>query len=95
MTNEDAIKIITQVEDGVIIPRYRPQYECAEECITRAKISEALNLAIEALKVHEIGYRECSDALLKMWMDKVITDRQYYNIMGKLFLYWEHRKQEG
>lgn len=57
---------------------------------------EAINIAIEALKEeHEIGYRECSDALLKMWMDKVLTDRQYSNIMGKLCLYWEHRKQEG
>ena len=50
MTSEDAIKIITQVEDGVIIPRYRPVYDIPGECITRAKISEALNLAIEALK---------------------------------------------
>ena len=93
MTNEDAIKIITQVEDGIIIPRYRPEY--VEERITRVKISEAFNLAIEALKVHEIGYRECSDALLKMWMDKVITDRQYHSILRTLFLYWALRKQEG
>lgn len=50
MTSKDAIKIITQVEDGVIIPRYRREYECAEECVTRAKISEALSLAIKALK---------------------------------------------
>ena len=58
-------------------------------------LREAVDVAIEALKEeHEIGYRECSDALLKMWMDNVLTDRQYYNIMGKLFLYWEHRKRE-
>lgn len=32
----------------------------------------------------EIGYRECSDALLKLWMDDIITDGEYNRIMYRL-----------
>ena len=32
----------------------------------------------------EIGYDDCSSALLKMWMDGVLTEREYDRIMDKL-----------
>lgn len=32
----------------------------------------------------EITYQNCSDALLKMWMDNVLTDAEYNRIMDKL-----------
>lgn len=32
----------------------------------------------------EITYQTCSDALLKMWMDNVLTDSEYNRIMDKL-----------
>ena len=31
-----------------------------------------------------ITYYDCSSALLKMWMDNVITDTEYYRIIAKL-----------
>ena len=31
-----------------------------------------------------ITYYDCSSALLKMWMDNVITDTEYYQIIAKL-----------
>ena len=37
---------------------------------------------------HEIGYYDCSNALLKMWMDNVLTDREYYRIADKLNEKW-------
>lgn len=49
--------------------------------------------AIEALptievehsaKSREIGYSQCADALLKMWMDDVLADREYNRITEKL-----------
>jgi hypothetical protein len=45
-----------------------------------------LNENIKALQpeIKPIGYRECSDAMLKMWMDNVLTDGEYYRIMDKL-----------
>ena len=32
----------------------------------------------------EITYQTCSDALLKMWIDNVLTDGEYNRIMDKL-----------
>lgn len=37
---------------------------------------------------HEIGYRECANALLKMWIDNVVTDGEYYRIIDKLNKCW-------
>ena len=37
---------------------------------------------------HEIGYNECANALLKMWMDNVLTDGEYYRIADKLNKKW-------
>jgi len=36
-----------------------------------------------------IDYQDCSDALLRMWMDNVITDGEYWRIMDKLNAHWE------
>ena len=35
-----------------------------------------------------IGYRECANALLMMWMDNVLTDGEYGRIMDKLNTKW-------
>ena len=32
----------------------------------------------------EIGYDQCANAMLKMWMDNVITDGEYNRIMDRL-----------
>ena len=31
-----------------------------------------------------IGYQECTDAMLMMWMEYIITDKEYNNIMDRL-----------
>lgn len=55
---------------------------------------EAIALAIKALEqqseseIKPIGYRECSNAMLKMWMDNVLTDGEYNRIMDKLNAKW-------
>ena len=41
---------------------------------------------------HEIGYKECANALLKMWMDNVLTDGEYYRIADKLNKKWGKRE---
>ena len=41
---------------------------------------------------HEIGYDDCSNALLKMWMDNVLTDGEYYRIADKLNEKWGKRE---
>jgi hypothetical protein len=43
---------------------------------------------------HEIGYSECANAMLKMWIDNVLTDGEYSRIMDKLNAHWEERREE-
>ena len=38
----------------------------------------------EVNEVKPISYYDCSAALLKMWIDNVITDAEYYRIIAKL-----------
>lgn len=35
-------------------------------------------------EVKEIGYGECANAMLKMWIDNVLTDGEYNRIMDRL-----------
>ncbi len=34
--------------------------------------------------VKPIDYRDCVNAMLKMWMEKILTDSEYSKIMDKL-----------
>ena len=43
---------------------------------------------------HEIGYSECADAMLKMWIDDVLTDGEYIRIMDKLNAHRVERREE-
>lgn len=44
---------------------------------------------------HEIGYSECANSTLKMWIDNVLTDGEYSHIMDKLNAYWAERRADG
>ena len=35
-------------------------------------------------EVKPIGYTDCSNALLKLWMENILTDSEYNKIMDKL-----------
>jgi len=39
-------------------------------------------------EIKPIEYRDCADAMLKMWMDNVVTDGEYNRIMDKLNAHW-------
>ncbi len=57
--------------------------------LTGAEIREVINSqpTIQP-EPHEIGYDDCANALLKMWMDNVLTDGEYYRIANKLNKKW-------
>ena len=40
-------------------------------------------------EIKPIEYRYCAYAMLRMWMDKVVTDSEYKRIMDKLNAHWE------
>ena len=39
-------------------------------------------------EIKPIEYRACAYAMLRMWMDKVVTDGEYNRIMDKLNAHW-------
>ena len=39
-------------------------------------------------EIKPIEYRDCANAMLKMWMDNVVTDGEYNRIMDKLNEHW-------
>ena len=43
-------------------------------------------------EIKPISYTDCSNAMLKMWMDNVLTDGEYNKIMDKLNA--KHRGEE-
>ena len=59
------------------------------------RIREALEkLSSAQPEPHEIGYSECANAMLKMWVDNVLTDGEYNRIMDKLNAHWTERREE-
>jgi hypothetical protein len=68
-------------------PTYSNPYAKLEE-VVRVEDINALPSIQPKSEIKPIGYRECSDAMLKMWMDNVLTDGEYYRIMDKLNAKW-------
>lgn len=63
------------------------------------KIIQILDKRIKPLpsaqhKTKPIEYRDCANAMLKMWMDNVVTDGEYNRIMDKLNAHWTERREE-
>ena len=42
-------------------------------------------------EVKPIDYQDCANAMLKMWMDNIVTDGEYNRIMDKLNAHWRER----
>ena len=54
------------------------------------------NLPSARPEVKEIGYAECANAMLKMWIDNVLTDDEYNRIMDRLNAHHNaERRQDG
>lgn len=67
--------------------------ECLKnnQTINFSDIELFCEIAIKAIKQEEsakgcktISYRDCSDAMLMMWMENILTDGEYNRIMDKL-----------
>lgn len=58
-------------------------------------ISELKELSSAEPEPQEIGYTDCANAMLKMWIDNVLTDGEYYRIMDKLNAHWAERRTDA
>lgn len=72
--------------------------DAVAEAYDNDELFEGYEYRLEALpsaqpKEHEIGYPECSCAMLKMWIDNVLTDGEYSRIMNKLNAHWAERRE--
>ena len=66
---------------------YRQYNEAWSDAIDAAENAlEALPSA--QIEVRPIDYQDCSNAMLKMWMDNVVTDGEYNRFMDKLNAHW-------
>lgn len=45
-------------------------------------------------EIKPIDYQDCANAMLRMWMDKVVTDGEYNRIMDKLNAFWGTRNEQ-
>jgi hypothetical protein len=64
--------------------------------ISREDAAYAIEQLPSALEVDpaEIDYHYCANALLKMWIDNVLTDGEYNKIMDKLNDFERRRRQD-
>ncbi len=61
------------------------RYLGSERIIHESDAVEALSMLPSAQpEVRPIDYQDCANAMLKMWMDNVVTDGEYNRIMDKL-----------
>lgn len=51
-------------------------------------LTAIVNLPSVQPKIKPIEYRDCANAILRMWMDNVVTDGEYKRIMDKLNAHW-------
>lgn len=71
------------------------KFECGEWTGLAKTIGNRINEMPPAQpEQHEIGYSECANAMLKMWIDNVLTDGEYSRIMDKLNAHWAERREE-
>lgn len=44
-------------------------------------------------EIKPIDYQDCANAMLRMWMDNVVTDGEYNRIMDKLNAFWSAKHE--
>lgn len=44
-------------------------------------------------EIKPIDYQDCANAMMRMWMDNVVTDGEYNRIMDKLNAFWRTRNE--
>ena len=71
------------LDDASIVGQDREKFSCELELI-ESFIDDVNDLPSAEPEIKPISYTDCSNAMLKMWIDNVLTDGEYNKIMGKL-----------
>lgn len=88
MTREEAVKMLQvtrlMLMDGANQPISDLYYALDMAIEALEQTEPTISILEQVDEPTEITYQNCSDALLKMWMDNVLTDAEYNRIMDKL-----------
>lgn len=80
------------IETQNLLEKYLEDHGADFDALCREYVSENVkddHLPSAQPEIKPIGYRDCANAMLRMWMDKVITDGEYNRIMDKLNAHWK------
>ena len=86
VSRAEVLRMINCINDHHAITPYK-SVGAVTEHLTRIA-SSLPPVTPKQQEYHEIGYRECADAVLKMWMDNVLTDGEHNRIIDKLNAKW-------
>ena len=86
VSRAEVLRMIDCINDHQAITPYK-SVGAVTEHLTRIA-SSLPPVTPKQQEYHEIGYRECADAVLKMWMDNVLTDGEHNRIIDKLNAKW-------
>ena len=68
---------------------------CTRTCTLSDYLKEELAKVLSAQpEIKPIEYRDCANAMMKMWIDNVLTDGEYNRIMDKLNAHWAEMREE-
>lgn len=82
--------LIRRLED---LPSVQPEPSQVARDIATIIENEKDMRVIAQSEIKPIDYQDCANAMLRMWMDNVITDGEYNRIMDKLNKFWKTRKE--
>lgn len=69
-------------------------YSEGELNMLKAVLYELRFLPTAQPPIKPVDYQDCAMAMLRMWMDNVVTDGEYYRIMDKLNEFWGKTNNE-
>lgn len=74
--------------------------DCVKVSPINGWVKEDLIQALETTpsaqpEIKPVDYQDCANAMMRMWMDNVVTDGEYNRIMDKLNAFWRTRNERS
>ena len=84
-----------QPETSILTVTVNPDSEEIERVARKIKDAPVMVLPSAEPEIKPIDYQDCANAMLRMWMDEVITDGEYNRVMDKLNAFWRTRNERS
>lgn len=95
----DTKELVAKIKKGISATNADDVYSCGMRdgmrwCMSLVDDEEPLFENCTSAQPEEIGYEQCANAMMKMWIDEVVTDGEYNRIMDKLNKHWRGEQDE-